>query len=462
VRVGCLIASIAACGNQTQTVASVEPQIIDEAVEPNPNSTISAIFTVHTLRAQAVRIELTGDSDGPRVTQDVPTVDDAVRVPLLGLYADTDYRFRAIATSEPGVEAAGQWIPFRSGSLPSSITSFDIVGSGDMQPGVTLLVPRPNGPTPHPAVIIDRSGRVVWYREVSSSLVDFQLQPNGHLTGAVAGAYQEWDGLGNVVRAWTVSSPFLTDVHEVRLLDDGSALLFGFETRSLDLSRFDGPAGAGVIGNVLQRIRADGAVSFQWNTFEHYALDDADDFVWQEPGTGGYDFTHCNAIETLPSGDYLVSTRNLSEITRIDHETGEIRWRMGKGKGNQFTFINDPKGGFWNMHGIRRLQDGHLIMIDNGLGHMPPSSRAVEYEIDEDAMTATLVWSFEPGLVSCCMGFAQRLANGNTLVTLGEDYRVSEVSPAGDVVWEARLPMGGTGFIGFYRASRIGSLDELR
>ena len=86
---------------------------------------------------------------------------------------------------------------------------------------------------------------------------------------------------------------------------------------------------------------------------------------------------------------------------------------------------------------------------------MPPSTRAVEYEVDEDAMTANLVWSFEPGIASCCMGFAQRLANGNTLVNLGQDYRVFEVASDGDVVWQASLPMNGSGFFGIYRASAL-------
>ena len=303
----------------------------------------------------------------------------------------------------------------------------------------------------------------MWYREVMGGLGDFQLQPNGHLTASYSSApFQEWDALGNLVRQWAASGCDSTDTHELRLLGPGEALLLGLRSRTFDLTRFDGPADATVIGSVLQRIRADGSVAFEWDSFDHYALDEADDFVWQSPASGSYDFTHSNAIEILPDGDYLLSTRHLSEITRIEGATGEIRWRMGKGKRNQFTFVNDPKDGFWNMHGVRRLPNGHLIFIDNGNGHIPPSSRAVEYEIDEEAMTATLVWSYEPGTASCCMGFAQRLANGNTLVTLGNDYRVSEVSPGGDVVWEARLPMSGAGFFGIYRAFRISSLDNLK
>lgn len=463
-----MLACLAGCGGKKAELAAPrEPRVVDEVVEADPNSTISGVFKATTEDAHRVRIEISGDPDGMRVTKEVPVGGDTAQVPVLGLLPETDYQLRAIAVADSGLEAAGSWIPFRTGSLPGSIVRFEVTTSGVTQPGLTLLAPRRSSSPAHPPVIIDRGGRVVWYRD-GLTAGDFQLQPNGHLTAAVsvpgpsAVAYQEWDALGNVVREWTAVGCDSTDAHELRLLGTGEALLLGFRSRVYDLTRFGGPSAATVNGDVLQRIGADGGVAFEWNSLDHYALDEADDFVWQSPSAGSYDFTHSNAIEMLPDGDYLLSTRHLSEITRIDGATGAVRWRMGKGKANQFTFVNDPKGGFWNMHGVRRLPNGHLILIDNGNGHMPPSSRAVEYEIDEEAMTATLVWSFEPGILSCCMGFAQRLANGNTLVTLGQDYHVSEVAPNGDVVWEARLPMKGEGFFGIYRAFRIASLDDLK
>lgn len=48
------------------------------------------------------------------------------------------------------------------------------------------------------------------------------------------------------------------------------------------------------------------------------------------------------------------------------------------------------------------------------------------------------------------------------VVALGNDDRFSEVSPGGNVVREARLPMKGARFFGFYRASRIASLDAVK
>jgi hypothetical protein len=78
-------------------------------------------------------------------------------------------------------------------------------------------------------------------------------------------------------------------------------------------------------------------------------------------------------------------------------------------------------------------------VFDNGNLHVPAFSRVVEYEIDEDAMTATLVWEhiapdqrFVP-----FMGSAQRMDNGNTVISWGPTQpRITEVTPDGDTLVE--------------------------
>ena len=55
-RICVMAAWVGACGSQTQIVASIEPEVIDESVDANPNSTISAVFTVQTARARTVRV----------------------------------------------------------------------------------------------------------------------------------------------------------------------------------------------------------------------------------------------------------------------------------------------------------------------------------------------------------------------------------------------------------------------
>ena len=165
---------------------------------------------------------------------------------------------------------------------------------------------------------------------------------------------------------------------------------------------------------------------------------------------------HGNAIDLDRDGHVLVSFRNSDQIMKINAQTGAIIWRLG-GKKNEFTFNNDSFNGFSHQHGIRRLANGNVIFFDNGNLHSPPTSRAVEYRLDEQAKTATLVWEYrhEPALYGFALGFAQRLANGNSLICYGIAQRIIEVDPAGNKVWDLIIEEPNR-FV--YRAFRIASL----
>src|SRR4029079_9011397 len=83
------------------------------------------------------------------------------------------------------------------------------------------------------------------------------------------------------------------------------------------------------------------------------------------------------------------------------------------GKNNEFSFVNDPDG-FSYQHSVRRLPNSHIILYDNGNFHTPSRSRAVEYDVNEAAKTATLVWEYRnsPDYYGSAMGSVQRLPNG--------------------------------------------------
>jgi hypothetical protein len=120
--------------------------------------------------------------------------------------------------------------------------------------------------------------------------------------------------------------------------------------------------------------------------------------------------------------------------------------------------------------------DNTVLFFDNGgYGTGAPGgstaqyrSRAVEYVIDQTAMTMTLNWEF-PGSFSVpnswytdnfyvpFWGDADRLPNGNVLVAAGirspsVESRVFEVTKSeGQVVWELKFPPD----YGVYRADRV-------
>ena len=90
----------------------------------------------------------------------------------------------------------------------------------------------------------------------------------------------------------------------------------------------------------------------------------------------------------------------MDEITKISRQSGEIIWRLG-GLNNQFIFTNENMDSdhttptpFCYRHDIRRLDNGNITIYDNGNFKDPNYSRAVEYQLDEDNMTATLIWEY--------------------------------------------------------------------
>ncbi len=125
-------------------------------------------------------------------------------------------------------------------------------------------------------------------------------------------------------------------------------------------------------GEVIQELDAGHNVVFQWRTWDHYAITDA---THEDLTAATIDYVHANAIEIDADRNLLLSCRHMDEITKIDHVSGDILWRMG-GKHNQFTFVNDSIG-FSHQHALRRIANGDFTLFDNGNFHTPPFSRAV-------------------------------------------------------------------------------------
>jgi hypothetical protein len=92
---------------------------------------------------------------------------------------------------------------------------------------------------------------------------------------------------------------------------------------------------------------------------------------------------------------------------------------------------------------------GHLLVFDNGgaSGYGAPTSiapngqgiyaRATSRVLEIDPVKLELVWSYtHPNFFSTNISGAQRLPNGNTLITEGAPGRVFEVTPEKEIVWE--------------------------
>jgi hypothetical protein len=309
---------------------------------------------------------------------------------------------------------------------------------------------------------------VVWYDSTNPRPAgDFQKQPDGSYTLALNGVpfplllpaiWQRMDALGNVQAIYTVPGTDAgTDNHDLRVLPDGDVLFMGGIKTIQDLSAYDGGANATVLTNTLYRLHADGGVAFAWSALDHVGLEDVDPGL-ASLATNGLDENHCNAVDVASDGNYLVSSRHMSQVWKIDATTGQLRWKLGYH--GDFTFVNDPLNGHTGQHYVREIAPDRILMFDNGNGHSPKQSRAAEYQLAFDPVTgapttATLMWSYVPSppVFASAMGSAQRLANGNTLVAFGIVPRVDEVDASGNLLWQLTAP---SNFI--YRAQLIDTL----
>jgi arylsulfotransferase ASST len=380
-------------------------------------------------------------------------------VNVLGLLQSTRYVTRVTAWGNAADSQSVGGPSLVTGPLPVNLPQFSIQSSAVRPSGLTAFAVLTSAGSDGYAMIVDSIGRVRWYVVTSNgSVVDLQPQPNGHyaLTIGSSATQQEYDELdvsANLLRRWRVGGPYVTDNHELRLTPRGTGLMLGWYVKTMDLSPYGGMSTAQVVVDILQEVDSLGQTVFQWDAFDHFSITDIDPSIPLD--SPRVDWNHGNAIEVDGDGNYLLSFRNLSEVTKINSTTGQVLWRWG-GVKNEFTFVGDTVM-FSMQHGIRRLANGNYILFDDGNSHSPPFSRAVEYRLDQTAKTATLVWAYRPtpDIFSPFLGFAQRLANGNTLVTFGPQGTIQEVSPTGELVWQLTLANNWV-----YRAYRIRSLYD--
>lgn len=345
-----------------------------------------------------------------------------------------------------------------SDSLPLDFPSFTLIVNDSTSPGDYYFSPTRTVSRDGYNVIVSNTGELKFYKKIDTGIpYDFKVASNGMLTYGVmyepheisTGGNTEFsmtDNSFNVVKQFRMGNGYTADYHEFQYLPNGHMLMLAYDLQPVDMSKLveGGHPGALVAGSVIQELDIDGNVVFQWRSWDHYSLLDS----YEDLTKSIFDAIHINSIELdLSDLNIIVSTVALAEATKINRKTGEIIWRMG-GKNNEFTFVNESQDNaplyFMFQHDIRRLRNGNLTMFDNGDAELRKYSRAVEYEIDEVAKTATKVWEYRknPDIYSAFMGSVQRLSNGNTVIGWGlassypETPLITEVDADGNMVAE--------------------------
>lgn len=328
-------------------------------------------------------------------------------------------------------------------SVPADFPRIRITVNNNPDSGLIFLDNRGGNGRPY-NVIFDNAGSPVWYRRMPDERRDMKVQKNGVLTMLARDNGNHFNGFDtnyHLIKTYWADNGYGVDEHELQVLPNGHYLLIGLRGETVDMTRFisNGNPSAGVTEQIIQEFTARDELIFQWRSWDHFDIRDQSQFI--DITGGGFDFPHINAIDVDTDGNILFSSRSLSEITKIDRETGEFIWRLG-GNNNQMRFINDPLQGPRNQHAIRSVGTNRYTLFDNGDLHSPSVSRAVEYAVDPVALTATVVWQYPKvpttDYYSFYMGNAERLSNSNMLINwaIGSLPKLTEVRPDGSKAFE--------------------------
>jgi hypothetical protein len=295
-------------------------------------------------------------------------------------------------------------------------------------------------------LILNTQGKLVYYKDVGDAMsaFDFKKLPNGLLSyfDQKRATFYVMDSHYNVVNSYQAGNGYTTDLHDLQVLSDGYVLLMSYDDETVDMSQIapGGKADATVEGLIIQELDPSKNVIFEWRSWDHFKITDTTSLLTDQK----IDAVHGNALAVANDGNLLLSSRNQSEITKINLETGQVMWRFG-GKANQFKFIGGQP--FAYQHDVRQLANGDITVFDNqGTQQDPAASHALEYKLDEASMTATQVWSFthNPPVFGTFMGNTERLENGNTFISWGAALpsdgfsfiSMTEVKPDNSVVFD--------------------------
>ena len=243
----------------------------------------------------------------------------------------------------------------------------------------------------------------------------------------------------------------------------------------------------------LIEISPKGDIVWEWSASDHIdelgyspearkALSAAGGF---NANRGSFDWLHINSAtyvgpnKWFDQGDkrfapdhVIISSRETSVLAIVGRD-GSIVWRLGPdfSQSKELRAIRQIIG----QHHAHLIPNGlpgagNLLVFDNGgsSGYGAPSgiapdgvgiyARAGSRVLEINPVTLELVWSYSNArFFSTNISSAQRLPNGNTLITAGAGGRVFEVTPKGEIVWEYMFPLfsGANASNAVYRAYRI-------
>jgi hypothetical protein len=284
--------------------------------------------------------------------------------------------------------------------------------------------------------------------------VSFLSRPlaTGNILALACGDLMEMDWNGTVV--WQVSPPAgATFHHDAERLPNGNTLILCQQTISVP-SISDKP----ILEDFLIEVDSAGSIVWEWHEADHFTefgfSQERLDKIYQLGG----DWSHASGMATITAdtthtdarfvpGNIILTLRHQNTVAIIERATSQLVYvdtDFAIGPHATYMIPGDYPGG------------NNLLMFEN--------SYAGEWDFvtrDHSRIWETdPVYNYRPffyideysglrlgAFFSHIEGGAQRLSNGNTLITEADFGRIFEISPGMEIVWEYVSPYYDSGGI---------------
>jgi len=417
-------------------------------VVPNPSNMVSTYVEWETTVPATTKLSVRCGNDWKQSYRaDGMGTDHSVFV--MGLWPEARCKAVAAGTTESGERAAAA-TTFQVAARPEHLPDFTVEAhEPDRRRRGWTMFNLWNGYDNRSmiAAMVDARGRYRWYHRLSvddpGAGNDIELYRGSPLIGGTPGGVRpqwlNWEG--DVL--WEKS---LAMHHEIEPRAEGDVFLYlGYASGCSDL-QYDGKA---IIAFDRERDRE----VDRWEFCDYYG-----------PSERVRDWDHLNTIEPFPDEPaVLVSSLRLHSIFKINLERRELEWQMGID--GDFDISEDER--FFRQHAPSILENGNILLFDNGSlrrgTYSRPWSRALELSYDVSSKQVEIAWQYrpDPDFFAPIWGDADRLDNGNSLITFGvrnkrsnKNSRIVEVTADKEVVWRLDAPNKW----GWYRSMRVTDL----
>jgi hypothetical protein len=326
-------------------------------------------------------------------------------------------------------------------------------------------------------MILDNRGELVWFYSVRDKppedryATDFKVQTyrgkpvltwweGVNVPGHGSGGYVVMNGSYREIGRVPPADSFDRDLHEFNITSRGTALSTVYDRVPMDLSSLGGQKDAVVYNGIVEEVDIEtGEVLFSWRSLDHVGVEES--YHKLPAAREPHDYFHINSIEVDHDGNLLVSARNTWTIYKVDHQSGDVIWRLG---GKESDFEMGPGTEFAYQHDARRHPDGSITIFDNREPSEDEFSRGIILELDENEMRTSLVreYTHPDKLLSSSQGNMQVLPNGNVFIGWGSEPVFSEFDSGGELLFDGVFrgevvpqPAKGDGKPESYRAFRF-------